>query len=140
MTNSLTLICDSVECNGYPHAEIKINDSIVYSGIVDDCKNKFDIPISSAAGKHTLSIQRYGKTEKNTRSDCEQILKVNGILIDGVAVPKHILVDNSKLDVYHGHTSVTADYPTGIYHYHITSTDPYINGSGYYGTPGTVSQ
>ena len=69
MTNSLTLICDSVECNGYPHAEIKINDSIVYSGIVDDCKNKFDIPISSAAGKHTLSIQRYGKNEKNTRSD-----------------------------------------------------------------------
>jgi len=44
------------------------------------------------------------------------------------------------LDAYHGHTSVTADYPNGIYHYHITSTDPYINGSGFYGTAGTVSK
>jgi hypothetical protein len=50
------------------------------------------------------------------------------------------LVDNSKLDKFHGHTLATADYPSGIYHYHITSVDPYINGSGYYGTPGTVSQ
>ena len=67
-----------------------------------------------------------------------------GFLLDGFPVygPEEngALVDNSKLDVYHGHTSVTADYPSGIYHYHITSTDPYINGSGYYGTPGTVSQ
>ena len=67
-----------------------------------------------------------------------------GFLLDGFPVygPEEngVLVDNSKLDVYHGHTAVTADYPTGIYHYHITSTDPYINGSGFYGSPGTVSQ
>ena len=43
------------------------------------------------------------------------------------------------LDAYHGHTHVTTDYPNGIYHYHVTNTDPYINGSGYYGTPGTVT-
>ena len=67
-----------------------------------------------------------------------------GFLLDGFPVygPEEngAVVDNSKLDAYHGHTGVTADYPTGIYHYHITSTDPYINGSGFYGTPGTVSQ
>ena len=67
-----------------------------------------------------------------------------GFLLDGFPVygPEEngALVDNSKLDIYHGHSSVTADFPSGIYHYHITSTDPYINGSGYYGTPGTVSQ
>ena len=67
-----------------------------------------------------------------------------GFLLDGFPVygPEEngALVDNSKLDIYHGHTSVTADYPSGIYHYHITNTDPYINGSGYYGSPGTVSQ
>jgi hypothetical protein len=49
-------------------------------------------------------------------------------------------IDNSKLDKYHGHTSTTTDYPNGIYHYHITDAAPYINGDGYYGTPGTVSQ
>ncbi len=67
-----------------------------------------------------------------------------GFLLDGFPVygPRENgqLVTNAQLDVYHGHSHATTDFPNGIYHYHITSTDPYINGSGYYGTPGTVSQ
>jgi hypothetical protein len=67
-----------------------------------------------------------------------------GFLLDGFPVygPQENWVDvaESSLDAYHGHTTVTADYPNGIYHYHVTNKDPYINGSGYYGTPGTVSQ
>ncbi len=67
-----------------------------------------------------------------------------GFLLDGFPVygpleNGHVIV-NGDLDAYHGHTSATADYPNGIYHYHITSADPYINGNGFYGTPGTVSQ
>jgi hypothetical protein len=67
-----------------------------------------------------------------------------GFLLDGFPVygPEEngATVTNASLDAYHGHTSVTADYPKGIYHYHITSTDPYINGSGYYGTAGTATK
>jgi hypothetical protein len=67
-----------------------------------------------------------------------------GFLLDGFPVygPEEngATIDNTKLDAYHGHVSVTADFPNGLYHYHITSTDPYLNGSGYYGTPGTISQ
>jgi hypothetical protein len=67
-----------------------------------------------------------------------------GFLLDGFPVygPVENGTDvlNSDLDVYHGHSGVTEDFPDGIYHYHITSEDPYINGSGYFGTPGTVSQ
>jgi hypothetical protein len=67
-----------------------------------------------------------------------------GFLLDGFPVygPQEngIDVTNDMLDAYHGHTAATADYPNGIYHYHINNTDPYINGSGYYGTPGTVSE
>lgn len=67
-----------------------------------------------------------------------------GFLLDGFPVygPQENGVDvaESSLDAYHGHTTATADYTNGIYHYHITNKDPYINGSGYYGTPGTVSQ
>lgn len=67
-----------------------------------------------------------------------------GFLLDGFPVygPSESgnTITNADLDVYHGHTAVTADYPAGIYHYHITSADPYINGNGFYGTPGTVSQ
>jgi hypothetical protein len=46
----------------------------------------------------------------------------------------------ADLDAYHGHTSVTADYPNGIYHYHITADAPYINGAGFYGAKGMVTQ
>jgi hypothetical protein len=67
-----------------------------------------------------------------------------GFLLDGFPVygPEEngVAVSNSNLDVYHGHTSATTDFPNGIYHYHFTSADPYLNGTGFYGTPGTVTQ
>jgi YHYH protein len=67
-----------------------------------------------------------------------------GVLLDGFPVygPKEngALVKESDLDAYHGHISKTAEFPNGIYHYHITSIDPYLNGSGFWGTAGTVSQ
>ncbi|MEM8969993.1 MAG: YHYH protein [Bacteroidota bacterium] len=67
-----------------------------------------------------------------------------GFLLDGFPVygptEDGKLVSDNDLDEYHGHTHTTSDYPDGIYHYHITSNDPYINGNGYFGTPGTFSQ
>ncbi len=67
-----------------------------------------------------------------------------GFLLDGFPVygPQEngVNVGNNQLDAYHGHNHATADFPNGIYHYHITGQDPYINGSGFYGVPGTVSQ
>ncbi len=67
-----------------------------------------------------------------------------GFLLDGFPVygPKEngTTLTSANLDIYHGHTSATADYPGGIYHYHITADAPYINGSGFYGTKGTVTQ
>ena len=68
-----------------------------------------------------------------------------GFLLDGFPVygPKEedgTVVTNSILDAYHGHSHKTIDYPNGIYHYHFTTESPYLNGSGFYGTPGTISQ
>lgn len=67
-----------------------------------------------------------------------------GVLLDGFLVygptENGVLVKETDLDKYHGHNTKTTDFPNGIYHYHITSTDPYINGSGFFGTAGTVSQ
>lgn len=67
-----------------------------------------------------------------------------GFLLDGFPVygPEEngVTLTSSNLDAYHGHTTATADYPNGIYHYHFTLDLPYLNGTGFYGTPGTVSQ
>jgi hypothetical protein len=67
-----------------------------------------------------------------------------GFLLDGFPVygPEEngAPVAEASLDAWHGHRHATADFPAGIYHYHVTANDPYLNGAGFYGTPGTVSQ
>lgn len=81
----------------------------------------------------------YLTTVKTTKSG------LLGFLLDGFPVygPQEedgSVVTNSLLDFYHGHQHKTIDYPNGIYHYHFTAEAPYLNGSGFYGTPGTISQ
>jgi hypothetical protein len=67
-----------------------------------------------------------------------------GFLLDGYPVygpeENSAVVTNAMLDSYHGHTTPTADFPSGTYHYHTTNTDPYINGSKFYGVAGTITQ
>ncbi|WP_298880137.1 YHYH protein [uncultured Polaribacter sp.] len=67
-----------------------------------------------------------------------------GLLSDGFPVygPEEngSTITSSDLDDYHGHTSATADFPDGIYHYHITSDAPYLNGNGFFGTAGTITR
>ncbi len=90
-----------------------------------------------ASGQYHYHVEPlYLTTVKVTKSS------LLGFLLDGFPVygPEENGAAVTGLDAYHGHTSVTADYPGGIYHYHVTNTDPYINGNGYYGTPGTVTQ
>ena len=66
-----------------------------------------------------------------------------GFLLDGFPVYGPQDEDGStpsNLDVYHGHTHVTVDYPAGIYHYHFSTAAPYLNGNGFWGTAGTITQ
>ena len=67
-----------------------------------------------------------------------------GFLLDGFPVygPEEngAAITNADLDAYHGHSHTTPDYPDGIYHYHVVGEAPYINGDGFYGTPGTVER
>jgi hypothetical protein len=79
----------------------------------------------------------YLTTVKTTKS------ALLGFLLDGFPVygpQEESGAAPTGLDAYHGHSHATVDFPSGIYHYHFTSAAPYLNGSGFYGTPGTVSQ
>jgi hypothetical protein len=66
-----------------------------------------------------------------------------GLLADGFPVYGPVedgkTLTSSDLDEYHGHFSITNDFSEGIYHYHITPDDPYINGNGFFGSPGNIS-
>ena len=74
-----------------------------------------------------------------TRTSREALV---GVLLDGYPVygpmENGALVQSSSLDAAHGHIRATKEFPAGVYHYHTTSDAPYINGSGFAGTPGTV--
>ncbi|HZR25400.1 MAG TPA: YHYH protein [Vicinamibacterales bacterium] len=64
-----------------------------------------------------------------------------GVLLDGF--PVYGPQDSggatpTGLDGCNGHIGATADFSSGIYHYHITAAPPYIAGC-FYGTPGTVT-
>ena len=75
-----------------------------------------------------------------TRASKEALI---GVLLDGFPVygPREggRLVTSAMLDRAHGHVGATPEFPFGVYHYHATSTFPYLNGSGFAGTPGTVT-
>ena len=80
----------------------------------------------------------YLTTQKFTKSS------LLGFLLDGFPVYGPVEngnpVTNQMLDAYHGHKHATTEFPNEIYHYHITDADPYINGSGFFGKAGTVTQ
>lgn len=81
----------------------------------------------------------YLTTVKSTKSGLMGFL-LDGFPVYGPQEENGTTVTNAELDVYHGHTHVTVDYPGAIYHYHFTQEAPYLNGSGFYGTPGTITQ
>jgi hypothetical protein len=89
-------------------------------------------------GQYHYHIEPLYLTARNGKSS------LIGWLLDGYPVygpqENNAAVNETSLDVYHGHSHATAEYPNGTYHYHITASSPYINGGQYYGTPGTVTQ
>jgi hypothetical protein len=81
----------------------------------------------------------YLTTVKSTKSGLMGFL-LDGFPVYGPQEENGSAVTSSQLDDYHGHSHATVDFPGGIYHYHFTDDAPYLNGNGFYGTPGTISQ
>ncbi len=81
----------------------------------------------------------YLTTVKTTKSGLLGFL-LDGFPVYGPSEENGKALVSSDLDVYHGHTHATVDFPAGIYHYHFTADAPYLNGNGYYGTSGTVTR
>ena len=66
-----------------------------------------------------------------------------GMMLDGYAIygPEEngVVVTSSDLDEFHGHVGATFHEPDEIYHYHITYESPFILGTKFFGTTGTVT-
>ncbi|MDW3209595.1 MAG: YHYH protein [Reichenbachiella sp.] len=103
--------------------------------------NTFDQYEGHPAGtEYHYHIEPVWLTQFRANADNEALV---GILLDGFPVygthEDGVQVTNDDLNDYHGHFGVTDDFPNGIFHYHITDDLPWINGDGFYGTPGTVT-
>lgn len=93
-----------------------------------------------ATGQYHYHVEPlYLTTVKSTKSGLLGFL-LDGFPVYGPTEESGKAVTNSDLDVYHGHSHVTVDFPKGIYHYHFTTDAPYLNGNGFYGKSGTVTQ
>lgn len=93
-----------------------------------------------ATGQYHYHVEPlYLTTVKSTKSGLMGFI-LDGFPVYGPQEESGKAVVSSDLDVYHGHTHTTVDFPKGTYHYHFTADAPYLNGNGYYGTAGTVSQ
>jgi hypothetical protein len=64
-----------------------------------------------------------------------------GFAMDGFPIygPRNADGSALSLDECNGEEHATPEYPDGIYHYHVTTVEPYILGC-FKGTPGTVTQ
>jgi hypothetical protein len=63
-----------------------------------------------------------------------------GVLLDGYAVYGPREAGGALpggLDSCNGHTHATTDFPAGSYHYHVTTSVPYISGC-FAGNPGSI--
>lgn len=93
-----------------------------------------------ATGQYHYHVEPlYLTTVKSTKSGLMGFL-LDGFPVYGPQEENGTTILSSSLDAFHGHGHATVDYPNGIYHYHFTADAPYLNGNGYYGTPGTVTQ
>lgn len=93
-----------------------------------------------AQGQYHYHVEPlYLTTVKSTKSGLMGFL-MDGFPVYGTQEENGTVVKSDDLDAYHGHTHKMVDYPNGIYHYHFTADAPYLNGNGYYGTPGTLSR
>jgi hypothetical protein len=127
-----------VSLNGVPFYNQYAGPSQPLTGEVASFDQYYGHP-QNTGGYHYHVEPLYLTTVKKTKS------ALMGFLLDGFPVygPEEedgTVVTNAMLDAYHGHTHATVDYPAGTYHYHVKNTDPYINGNGFYGTAGTISQ
>lgn len=85
-------------------------------------------------GQYHYHLEPYWLTDKNGAAG------LIGVLLDGFPVygtKETTGAAPSGLDTCNGHTHATTEFPSGIYHYHVTATTPYISGC-YKGNAGSV--
>lgn len=93
----LTLKFRTTECNGWGKFRILIDDDLYEDYHCTQEDALVSIPLTYLEGEHILSIEIYGKTDKNTLVDetgniiQDQLIELIEMTVDNVQLPKMLL-------------------------------------------------
>lgn len=90
--NKIELIFKATKCNGWPKLKFYIDLDLIEDYTFTSDEAKIEIPIDLIEGKHTLSVEFYGKTLHQTKVDSD-----NNIIQDQTVELIDIYVDNILL-------------------------------------------
>lgn len=69
-----------------PTIKILVDQDVMFNGVVDQPCQLIEFDATMLAGKHKLTIQRYGKTIDQTVNEKDQLLLIKQIEIDGINI------------------------------------------------------
>jgi hypothetical protein len=91
--NKIDLIFRATECNGWPKLKFLLDLDLIEDYNFTTSEAKIMIPIDLVKGKHTLFVEFYGKTPRNTKVDNDnniledQTVELIDIYVDDILLP-----------------------------------------------------
>lgn len=91
------------ECNGYPQARIKLNNSLVKDHAFASSEETIEVTLPNEPGNHQITVERYGKLKHNMifvngQILQDQILEIISVMVDGVPVPINLVEQHCKFE------------------------------------------
>lgn len=111
--NILTLGFSASFCNGWPKIKIYLDEDLYHDYEFIGDNEAVDIPLDLLDGLHTLKIELYNKSNRNTKVvDSiivqDQLVTLENIKVDGVTVPQQFLYEGrytyNNVEPYQGLT------------------------------------
>lgn len=127
---SLSLTISSIDCEGrWPHCRVLIDNKSIFEGEIKNTQTvTFNTEFNITDTNFTLSIERYGKTDKDTKIDSKgniisnQMMQIADLKLNGVDILKNNLIYRGKFIMKLDDNKITFfknnNIPTENYDYH----------------------
>jgi hypothetical protein len=111
--NILSLVFSTSFCNGWPKIKVYLDEDLYQDHEFSKDNEIVDIPLDLLDGLHTLKIELYNKSNRNTKVVDniivqDQLVTLENIKVDGVTIPEQFLYEGrytyNNVEPYRGLT------------------------------------